>query len=325
MNILIYPSSGILEFNSLSAGSSALDSTLSGVRFSFNTGEMKVYGNNSANLNRFSINGIEGNLFQVTDTMSGSLFSVNDFVGLPLIEVYNDTIKIGAFNDNTLVVSGQKVGLNIDKPTQLLDVNGNAKAWQIKWSGQSGDPRSYDFGDVWYNSRDRVLRTKLNAQNNSLALGKTFATFKAIDSYGGNPSATTGIRNNIRMLEFDQTTAENATFVGVIPSGICLTSGITAKLFWMSTATTNSVMWAVAFEKMDTDLDVDSFAASTSGTSATNATAGILTTTTLNCTAIDSLVEGNPFRLKVTRFAADVLDNMAADAQLVLVELQATL
>jgi hypothetical protein len=326
MNILIYPASGILEFNSLSAGSSALDSTLSGVRFSFNTGEMQVYGKNNANLNRFGVYGIEGQLFEVTDTMSGSLFSVNDFVGLPLIEVYNDSIKLGSFNNNNLVITGDKVGIGISNPATLLDVNGDFKAWQIDLSGQSGDPRTYNQGDIWYNSRDRVLRTRVNSQNNSLALGKTFAVFTANDSYPPASAATTGVRNSIRTLVFGDAATANTTFVGLVPTGICLNSGITARIFWTAaSATSANVLWSFAFENMWTDLDADSFDTATSGVSAAGTPPGALNTGVYSCTNIDGLREGLPFRLRVTRTPLDALDTMVGNAELVLLELQATL
>lgn len=326
MNVIIWPSSGLLEFNSLSAGSSSLDTTSSGVRIYFNTGSLRISGRNNNNLNRFEVLGNQGNLFSISDNMSGCLFAVNDFVGLPLVEVYNDAIKLGGFNKNDFVITGSNVGIGHSTPSAKLDVLGETKSWQQRFSGQSGDPRSYLNGDIWYNSRDNVLRTKWNANNDSIALGKTFATFKATDSYGvSSNGATTGIRNHIRMLEFDQTTAETGTFIDIVPSGICLNSGIIARLFWISTATTNNVLWSVAFEKMNTDLDVDSFDLFTSGVSAANSVAGVFSTGILTCTNIDSLRDGDPYRLRVVRRAPDVLDNMAADAQLILVELQAVL
>jgi len=55
----------------------------------------------------FEIIGSEGQLFAVTDTLSGSLFAVSDVSGLPIIEVFSDdTVKIGSFNNQAIIVNG---------------------------------------------------------------------------------------------------------------------------------------------------------------------------------------------------------------------------
>ena len=51
--------------------------------------------------------GSQGQLFSITDSLSGSLFAVSDITGLPILEVFsNDTVKIGSFNNEAIVVSG---------------------------------------------------------------------------------------------------------------------------------------------------------------------------------------------------------------------------
>ncbi len=58
----------------------------------------------------FSIEGSSGQLFSVTDSLSGSLFSVNTAAGLPVIEAFSDNIvNIGKFGSYGLVVSGSVV------------------------------------------------------------------------------------------------------------------------------------------------------------------------------------------------------------------------
>jgi hypothetical protein len=312
-NVLIHPNSGIIEFNLDTAGDSAIYGLTGGIRMTYqNTGELNITSTHSGNASRFSIDGSKGRLLDIHDTISGSLFAVSDKAGLPVFEVFHDDrVVMGEYNSNALTASGKYAGV------------GN----QIRWSGQNGDPPSTIQGSMWYSSKDAVFRTKLNQSGDSLALGKTFAIFKATDSYGssGGPSATTGIRNSMRMLEFDQTTQESAIFLSVVPSGICLNSGITARLFWTSTATTNNVLWSIAFEKMITDLDVNSFDTATSATSTANSVAGTFSTGIIACTTIDSIRGGDPYRLCVTRAAANGSDTVAADAQLMLIELQATL
>lgn len=46
----------------------------------------------------FTVQGSSGELFSVTDSLSGSLFSVNDISGLPILEVFSDnTILMGSY------------------------------------------------------------------------------------------------------------------------------------------------------------------------------------------------------------------------------------
>jgi len=54
-----------------------------------------------------AVDGAQGRLFEVTDQLSGSLFSVNDISGIPIFEVFSDdTVNIGTFNNEAIVVSG---------------------------------------------------------------------------------------------------------------------------------------------------------------------------------------------------------------------------
>ena len=53
------------------------------------------------------IQGSQGQLFSVTDNLSGSLFSVNDISGLPIFKVSSDdSVKLGTFNAEAIKVSG---------------------------------------------------------------------------------------------------------------------------------------------------------------------------------------------------------------------------
>ena len=53
------------------------------------------------------IQGSQGQLFSVTDNLSGSLFTVNDISGLPILQVSSDdSVKLGTFNAEAIKVSG---------------------------------------------------------------------------------------------------------------------------------------------------------------------------------------------------------------------------
>lgn len=64
-----------------------------------------------ANNTIFSVDGSNGRLFGVTDEVTGTVFSVNDAAGLPIVEVEStsgyDKITIGEYGSDLLVLSGQ--------------------------------------------------------------------------------------------------------------------------------------------------------------------------------------------------------------------------
>src|SRR6056300_1234507 len=59
----------------------------------------------------FSVDGSNGRLFGVTDEVTGTVFSVNDAAGLPIVEVEStsdfDKITLGEYGSDLLVLSGQ--------------------------------------------------------------------------------------------------------------------------------------------------------------------------------------------------------------------------
>jgi|11BtaG_2_1085332.scaffolds.fasta_scaffold00672_2 hypothetical protein len=80
------------SLNSLSAGDTSV------------TGSLNVYKSGSA---VFTVEGSQGTLFSITDSLSGSLFSVADISGVPILEVFSDdTVKIGTYGNEAIVVSG---------------------------------------------------------------------------------------------------------------------------------------------------------------------------------------------------------------------------
>jgi hypothetical protein len=58
----------------------------------------------------FSVQGSQGELFSVTDSLSGSLFSVNDISGLPVLEAFSDnTILLGSYQAPALLTTNKIV------------------------------------------------------------------------------------------------------------------------------------------------------------------------------------------------------------------------
>jgi hypothetical protein len=86
----------------------------------------------SANINAsgsgvFTVDGTSGRLFQIDDSLSGSLFSVNTAAGLPIIEAFSDnTVRIGQYGQRALFISQSKVGIGKESALNgLLDVSGS--------------------------------------------------------------------------------------------------------------------------------------------------------------------------------------------------------
>jgi hypothetical protein len=136
--------------------------------------------------------------------------------------------------------------------------------------------------------------------------------------------ATLDTRNSIAVLDYDDSAVEAATWVGIVPEGAVLTSGILVRIHWAATtATSGNVRWGVQFERAGTDLDADSYDTAALATGAANATSGIETVTEITCTTIDSLAAGDRYRVRVYRNATDAVeDTMTGDAELVAVELR---
>ena len=155
---------------------------------------------------------------------------------------------------------------------------------------------------------------------------KTYAVYTPLDNQPPAANyATIDTRNSIMVLDFDAATDESAVFVGIIPEAASLGSGLKIRINWMATsATSGTCRWGVQIERMNTDEDSDSFDTVATAGSTTNATSGIITTTEITITTIDSVVAGDPFRIKVFRDADGTsgTDDMTGDAELVSVEVR---
>ena len=136
-NILINPNSGLIEFSTGIAGGSAFDAGITSgnraARLGYdNFGGLNLTSDvsNVTGIDRFSVDGANGRLFSVTDNLSGSLFSVNDIAGLPIIEAFDDnTVIMGAFNRNDFVLTGNSLGLGglPNTGTTKLYISGNLR------------------------------------------------------------------------------------------------------------------------------------------------------------------------------------------------------
>jgi hypothetical protein len=76
-----------------------------------------------------NVQGTQGQLFSVVDGLTGSLMSVNDISGLPILEVFsNDTVIMGTYAAPGVYVSGSNVGIGGTAATgYVLDVWGASR------------------------------------------------------------------------------------------------------------------------------------------------------------------------------------------------------
>jgi hypothetical protein len=80
------------------------------------SGSVSIFRSGSASTSDalFDVEGAQGQLFSVIDSFSGSLMSVNDISGFPILDVRSDdTITMGTFGSNALVVSGSAVIIGV--------------------------------------------------------------------------------------------------------------------------------------------------------------------------------------------------------------------
>lgn len=134
-----------------------------------------------------SIEGTNGNLFSVVDSVSGSLLSVNDITGLPAFEVFSDhSIVAGRFNQNDFVVSsGGNIGIGTDSPIYKLHIygSGNDVLFGYADTGTSGGKARIYVGNNDSNSQGlKVYVDKTSGSNfgiNGIANGSG-----AIANYG---------------------------------------------------------------------------------------------------------------------------------------------
>lgn len=139
--------------------------------------------------------------------------------------------------------------------------------------------------------------------------------------------ATLDTRNSRPVLDFDTTTQEGAVFSGVLPNDYA-GGGVTIDIFCaLTSATTGTVGWDVAFERTQAstdDIDSDSFATTQTVTAVTvPGTSGHVLKMSVNVSDganMDSLAAGELFRLRVRRDVAN--DTAAGDAELLAVTIR---
>lgn len=163
-----------------------------------------------------------------------------------------------------------------------------------------------------------------------MASGDTLAVFVPFDNEPPSTLfATLSARNGHPTLQFDTTTSWAAIFTGVAPQSYANTTGVTVFVTsTLASATSGTLGWLIALERMDTgtDTDADSFASNQTLTAATvPGTSGAPFIQSLAITKganMDSVVAGDTFRLKIARDVAN--DTAAGNAEIMSIEIRET-
>jgi hypothetical protein len=165
-----------------------------------------------------------------------------------------------------------------------------------------------------------------------MASGQTLAIFHPYDNelYPSNGTtsfnAPIGFRNQQPYISLPKTSDFFATFSGVMPSwyaggGITLYIwGVTASL------TSGNLTMGLQLERRTTDADADSFTTIFETTvTAVSGTSGIpfvVDDNRSNGAEMDSIVAGDPFRLRLARYPLLVNDTVADAFQIIAVEIK---
>lgn len=168
------------------------------------SGSLNLYGSGSTGRTElFSIDGNNGRLFTVSDDLSDSLFSVNTIAGLPVIEAFaNNTVVMGQYGTNALVVSGSNVGIGTTDPKTKLHsyggtfTLGNEDSYSARFS--NGSNKGVIIGYDTTNNKGHIGSINpavawtdliLNANGGNVGIGNTSPSYKLDISGTGNASS----------------------------------------------------------------------------------------------------------------------------------------
>jgi hypothetical protein len=179
----------------IGSGSTDLGSTLSVIGSSLMSG-------NTSGSTLLNVVGSQGQLFSVVDTLTGSLMSVNDITGLPILEVFSDDrVVMGEYATNALVVSGRSTGFGVtpSDPNYRIISSGSTLfsggTMVVKGSGTTS-------GSTVFAVQNSTGGTLLNLFNN----GNLNIDNGALYVNGDNGNVGIGTSSPSSALEISQTT-----------------------------------------------------------------------------------------------------------------------
>jgi hypothetical protein len=123
----------------------------------------------------FTVQGSQGELFSITDSLSGSLFSVNDISGLPIMEVFSDnTILMGDYQDPMLLTTRKITQTNSGSFIVYSIPTGSYDGAFIEYTIKSGsNARAGTIMSTWVGSSIEFTETTTMDIGNTTAVGLT--------------------------------------------------------------------------------------------------------------------------------------------------------
>lgn len=180
-------------------GDATIQGVVSGIYGNFSGSSQNILtvtgSGNSTTEPIFKVLGSQGELFSVKDTLTGSLFSVNDISGLPILEAFSDnTVLMGSYSAPSL------------NTTSLVMVNsGTTNIYSIPVSAYTGGFFDYTVSDGANARAGNIMTifsgsTVLYTESSTLDIGVTSGiTFSVVISGGNAVLRTSAITNNWRV------------------------------------------------------------------------------------------------------------------------------
>jgi hypothetical protein len=208
------------------------------------TGNVEIYKSGSTVLD---IQGSTGQLFSVTDSLTGTLMSVNDISGLPILEVTSDDgVTMGTFGSPAITVSGSSAQVtgslsgnaatatNLSTTRSDWSTNGTISAvvGQLSWKHYGNNHTIFDASNG-----TSPQGTSVNTTNATVAWTSTYPTLM-----GWNGSTTYGVRvDSARVADTAAawTTARTITLGGDLTGNVSINGSANVTL--TATIAANSV------------------------------------------------------------------------------------
>jgi hypothetical protein len=188
-----------------------------------------------------NILGTSGQLFSVTDGLSGSLFSVNTISGLPVLEAFSDfSFVAGQYGVNNLYVGNSRVGIMTGVPQATLDIVGSTRT-----TGSAVLTGSLDI------QMSDGTQAVLGLGSDYLRIGPASAPYLEVTASAGRVNigttssvSTLNVGGTTNVLTVQGTTTEGNMFDVYGPSGqlFSVVDGLSGSLFSVNTISGVPVM-----------------------------------------------------------------------------------
>jgi hypothetical protein len=189
----------------------------------------------------FNVLGTAGQLFTVTDGLSGSLFSVNTISGLPVLEAFSDfSLVAGQYGVNNLYVGNSRVGIMTGVPQATLDIVGSTRT-----TGSAVLTGSLDI------QMSDGTQAVLGLGSDYLRIGPASAPYLEVTASAGRVNigttssvSTLNVGGTSNVLTVQGTTTEGNMFDVYGPSGqlFSVVDGLSGSLFSVNTISGVPVM-----------------------------------------------------------------------------------